>query len=223
MPKRLEMRAAALPNTPVGLRIGFWACIVLAAAMVVRRIVALQRLPGASNAPPELARLDVWFQAHASLTYLHIVTALVFVCVLPLIFWRPARRSIVVRSAYYCLGGAVFLTAYAMSTYSVGGWIERSAMILFDTLFGVELGMSLRAWRAVNAAEERRWTLRSTATVLGIATARPVMGIFFATSRATHWTPRQFFGPAMWIGFSINVVVMEIWLRQHTPKEGSSL
>jgi hypothetical protein len=29
----------------------------------------------------------------------------------------------------------------------------------------------------------------------------------------THLTPQQFFGIAFWIGFSINTLVMELWLR----------
>jgi hypothetical protein len=41
------------------------------------------------------------------------------------------------------------------------------------------------------------------------------MGIFFAMSRLTHWTPEQFFGPAFWVGFSINTLIMELWLRKH--------
>jgi hypothetical protein len=35
----------------------------------------------------------------------------------------------------------------------------------------------------------------------------------FATSRLTHLEPRQFFGVAFWIGFSINTVAVELWLR----------
>jgi hypothetical protein len=43
------------------------------------------------------------------------------------------------------------------------------------------------------------------------------MGVFFATSRLTHLQPNQFFGIAFWIGFSINTLVVELWLRS---KEG---
>ena len=39
------------------------------------------------------------------------------------------------------------------------------------------------------------------------------MGVFFATSRLTHLEPRQFFGIAFWIGFSINTIAVEFWLR----------
>jgi hypothetical protein len=206
-----------------GLRLGFWLCIAIGVAVVMRRLVALSR-PVASGAPPELARLDLWFQRQAALTYVHILTALVFLVFLPLVFWDRTRMSAVVQSAFYGLGGLVALTAYAMSVYSVGGWVERAAVLFFNTLFLTSLVLSFRAWRKNADREQRRWTLRATATVLGIATTRPVMGIFFATSRLTHWTPQQFFGPAFWIGFAINVSVMELWLRNHaTQPEGSAL
>jgi hypothetical protein len=55
--------------------------------------------------------------------------------------------------------------------------------------------------------------LRAIAILLGVATTRPVMGVFFATSRLTHLSPQQFFGIAFWIGWSLNTVVMELWLR----------
>jgi hypothetical protein len=61
--------------------------------------------------------------------------------------------------------------------------------------------------------QERRWMLRAIVILLGIATTRPVMGVFFATSRLTHLEPSQFFGWAFWIGFSINTLVVELWLR----------
>jgi hypothetical protein len=61
--------------------------------------------------------------------------------------------------------------------------------------------------------QKMRWLWRSIGILLGIATTRPVMGVFFATSRLTHLQPQQFFGIAFWIGFSINTIVVELWLR----------
>ena len=214
-PQTKTHSSSITPETPFLLRIGFWFCIAIGVAVVVRRVVAL-RGPVASGAPPEMARLDAWFQMHDVLTYVHILTALVFLVLLPLFFWHRTRRSSFVRRAYYGVGAVVGLTAYAMSAYSVGGWVERTAVLFFNTLFLITLGVGFRAWRTGMVEEERRWSLRSAATVLGIATTRPVMGVFFATSRLTHWTPQQFFGPAFWIGFSINVIVMELWLRRYS-------
>jgi hypothetical protein len=54
---------------------------------------------------------------------------------------------------------------------------------------------------------------RAVGILLGIATTRPVMGVFFATSSRTHFGPSQFFGIAFWIAFSINAGVIELWLH----------
>ena len=75
------------PPQPLGMRIGFWACIVVGVAVVVRRLVALRQSGAdAATAPPQVAALDAWFRNHVSLTYAHILVALVFVCLLPLVF-----------------------------------------------------------------------------------------------------------------------------------------
>jgi hypothetical protein len=202
-----------LPNRfPLGLKIGFWFCTVIAVAVVLRRVVALAT-PPSSNAPPQLASLDAYFASQAALTYVHILCALAFVVLLPLLFWHRTRNSIALRRAIFPLGVIVGLTAYAMSVHAVGGWLERAAVLFFNTLFLFAL---YRAWsfaRSGDRAQQQRWMLRAIAILLGIATTRPVMGVFFATSRLTHLTPAQFFGIAFWIGFSLNTVVMEIWLR----------
>jgi hypothetical protein len=64
--------------------------------------------------------------------------------------------------------------------------------------------------------------LRAIGILLGIATTRPVMGVFFATSRLTHLESSQFFGWAFWIGFSINAVVVEWYLRSTTVSPAAS-
>jgi hypothetical protein len=111
----------------------------------------------------------------------------------------------------------VGLTAYAMSVNSVGGWLERSAVLFFNSLFLYSL---FRAYNYMRRGEEllqRQWTMRAIVILLGIATTRPVMGVFFATSRLTHLQPQQFFGIAFWIGFSINTLAVELWLRSRKP------
>lgn len=103
------------------------------------------------------------------------------------------------------------VTAYAMSNYSIGGWVERSAILFFNSLFLLSL---FRAWYLRREpAQNLRWLTRAIAILLGIATTRPVMGIFFATSPLTHLAPNQFFGIAFWIGFSINTAIVELWLH----------
>lgn len=206
-------RPHELTPLPYGLRVGFWLCILVAIAVVLRRLLALGHVPSYTE-PPDLQGLDLFFRSHASLTYAHIVVALVFVCILPLIYWNRTRLWQPVRIAFYLLGLIVGLTAFGMAAHPVGGVVEGSAVAVFNLLFLFSLMQSFRAWRIGDAIADRRWTLRATAIVLGIATTRPVMGVFFATARLTGWTPHQFFGFAFWIGFTINTVVMELVLRR---------
>ncbi len=120
---------------------------------------------------------------------------------------------------FFPFGAITGVTAYAMSVYAIGGWVERSAVLVFDTWFLVSLGRAywLRLHR--DAARKREWMTRAVGILLGIATTRPVMGVFFATSGRTHLGPNQFFGIAFWIGFSINVVVIELWLHSRRRAE----
>jgi putative flippase GtrA len=118
------------------------------------------------------------------------------------------------KGVLYPLGAVVGVTAYAMSAYSIGGWLERSAVLVFNSLFLFSLARSWWYQQHREPLLQRRWMTRGVAILLGIATTRPVMGVFFATSPLTHLQPQQFFGIAFWIGFSINTAIVELWLRR---------
>jgi hypothetical protein len=196
---------------PVWLRIGFWICIVIAVAVVIRRVIALE-FPARSG-PPQMVDLERVFASHSALTLAHILPALAFVIIVPFAVLRRFSRLVWPERWLFPLGVIVGITAYAMSLYSIGGWVERSAVIFYNTLFLFSLG---RAWMyksLVKPLLKRRWLIRAVGILLGIATTRPVMGVFFATSPFTHLRPQQFFGIAFWIGFSINWIIVESWLR----------
>jgi hypothetical protein len=198
---------ASKKAAPLWLLTGFWASIAISVAVVVRRLVAIVH-----PSPPQMAGLDAAFASHAALTVAHIVPAMAFVMLIPFVFLRRTEAAWTER-LLFPLGAVVGVTAYAMSTYSIGGWIERSAVLFFNTLFLFSLASAYQHMRRGEHLLERRWMTRAVGILLGIATTRPVMGIFFATSRLTHLEPRQFFGIAFWIGFSINTVAVELWLR----------
>jgi hypothetical protein len=215
MAQEMQTRTSAAlreksPPAPLALRIGFWACIVIAVAVVVRRLAAL--LAPASSSPPQMAELDSAFANHAALTLAHILPALVFVLLAPIVLFRRTARFAWAEQLLYPVGAIVGITAYAMSRYSVGGWLERSAVLLFNTLFLYSLWQAFQ--EHADPKRKRRWLVRSIVILLGIATTRPVMGVFFATSRLTHLQPNQFFGIAFWIGFSLNWAIVELWLRK---------
>jgi len=217
-PERSESRLAGFNGPfPLWIRTGFWICIVIAVAVVVRRAIALLIGPSA-GAPPQLGQLDLYFKSHATLTWIHILCALAFVLLLPFFFWSRTRNSAVLQRGFLLLGVLVAATAFAMNRFAVGGWLERSAVLFFDTLFLASLVRTFLLSRRGDVVNACRWSIRATAILLGIATTRPVMGVFFATAPLTHLTPHQFFGIAFWIGFSINTVVIELWLRSLDSK-----
>ncbi len=205
------MEDYGIGRAPRWLLIGFWACIAVAIAAVVRRIFALAH--PLSSGPPKLVALDALFASHNTLTLAHILPALAFVLLAPFLIFRRFAGAVWPERLFFPLGGVVGITAYAMSVYSVGGWVERSAVLLFNSLFLFSLLRAFIYRRRGELELKRRWLGRAIAILLGIATTRPVMGVFFATSALTHLTPRQFFGIAFWIGFSINTVTIEWWLR----------
>jgi hypothetical protein len=184
--------------------------VFIAIAVVIRRLVALAH--PATGGPPQMANLDATFASHVALTLAHIIPAAIFVILAVAVLIRRSDGGRLYRP-FFIFGTITGLTAYAMSAYAIGGWIERSAVITFDTWFLVSLGSAYWFYLRGESSQKRVWATRAVGVLLGIATTRPVMGVFFATSRLTHMTPNQFFGIAFWIGFSINATIVEIWLH----------
>lgn len=211
LPKHIPGAMRGETKSPLVLRIGFWICVVIAVAVVIRRIFALTA-PSHSG-PPQMAGLDDSFASHTALTLAHILPAVIFVLISPLVVFTRFVRLGWPDWILFPLGAIVGITAYAMSAYAVGGWVERSAVFFFNSLFLYSLIRAFWHRQHNEPALKRRWLLRAIAVLLGIATTRPVMGVFFATSVLSHLSPNQFFGVAFWIGFSINTLIFEFWLR----------
>jgi Predicted membrane protein (DUF2306) len=196
-------------SAPSWLMIGFWVCIVIAVAAAARRFVALARPSGTASV---MSGLDATFASHTTLTLAHIIPATAFVVLAPFVLFRASDKRWLER-VLLLLGVIVGLTAYAMSIDAFGGWVERSAVLFFNSIFLLSIVRAFMYAQAGAATQKRRWLARAVGILLGIATTRPVMGVFFATSRLTHLEPKQFFGIAFWIGFSINTIIVEMWLR----------
>jgi len=210
-----QVQTAPIPaaRKPVSswIRVGFWISILISVAVVQRRVIAF--IHSSQSGPPQMVELDAAFRSHELLTLFHIIPALFFVVATPFVLLSKDGTHDFLERSMYPLGAIVGTTAYAMSVYAVGGWVERSAVLVFNSLFLYHLLRAFSFRRANDHLRKHVALLRSAAILLGIATTRPVMGVFFATSRLTHLDPQQFFGYAFWIGFSINTIAVELWLR----------
>jgi hypothetical protein len=63
--------------------------------------------------------------------------------------------------------------------------------------------------RRKEVAQHREWMIRTFAIGLGIATTRPIVGMFFAFRKLT---PHEFFGIAFWLGFTTTFIAAEAWI-----------
>lgn len=189
---------------------------LIGAATVIRRIVALAH--PARNAPPQLAALDTVFAQKPVLTLLHIVPALVLVTLVPFQFSRSFRnrhlrihrwmgRTIMV------LGLIIGTSALGLIRSPIGGALEVSAILVFDAIFLFSLVKAFVHIRRREVALHREWIIRAMSVALGVATVRPIMGAFFASSRFSGLTPHDFFGIAFWVGFALTYIAGEIWIR----------
>ena len=207
-------------NAPIRFKRLMWITMivlcVIGAAAVIRRMTALANPP--TNAPAQLANLDAEFVAKRTLTFLHIIPGLLLVALVPFQFSRKFRsrhlrvhrwigRTVVI------LGLVIGISAIPMVRHPVGGAIEVSCILFFDAVFLFSLSKAYLHIRRREIAQHREWMIRAMSVALGVATVRPVMGMFFATSRLTGMTPHDFFGIAFWIGFTWTWIVGEMWIR----------
>jgi predicted membrane protein DUF2306 len=189
---------------------------VIGAAAVIRRITALANPP--RNAPAQLANLDAEFVEKRGLTLLHIVPGLMLVTLVPFQFSRKFRSRHLhvhrwIGRTVIILGLIIGSSAIPMLRHPVGGAIEVTCILIFDALFLFSLTKAYLHIRRGEVAQHREWMIRAMSVALGVATVRPIMGIFFATSPLTGMTPHDFFGIAFSIGFTLTWIVGEVWIR----------
>jgi hypothetical protein len=210
-----------MTNTPLGPeRRIFWAAVVvlctIATAVSIRRLVTLADSSVTSASP--LAALDALFAARAGLTRTHVIAGLLLALFIPVQLSAGVRGRFPhlhrwVGRTLMIVGIVVGLSGYAMVVTPIGGPLEVSAIVFYGTALLASLLIAWRHIRRGDAMRHREWILRAIAIVLGIATTRPVVAVFFATSPLTQLSPSQFFGAAFWIGFTSTALAGEWYVR----------
>jgi uncharacterized membrane protein len=191
--------------------------MLIGVAIVLRRSFALFAPSPASSNFPEAATMDAGFAGHRLLTMLHITPGLLFILLAPLQFVRRLRNrnpklhrwiGRVVLVSGLIIGSSALVMSPQMA---IGGPNETAATMLFAIVFLFSLSKAYLHIRSGRVSQHREWMIRAFAVGFAVATIRPIVGVFFATSRLTHLTPRDFFGTAFWLGFTIQLMVAEIW------------
>ena len=212
---------------------------VIGAGVIVRRMVALWPVvlhgyhsPVATNpARAQFAGLDDIFARHPVLTLIHILPGLLFVTLGPLQFnaelrarhpkWHRVSGRVFLCAALV-IGASALVMSFAMP--AIGGPVQAAATAIFSAYFLIALGKGFWHIRQRESAVHRRWMIRAFSIGIAVATIRPIVGLFFATSRITGLTPQQFFGVAFWVGFVLHLILTEHWLRRSSrPKSDARL
>ena len=189
--------------------------VVIGIAAVTRRTLVLlwPILSGGKSNPA--AVLDAGFARHMALTLIHILPGGLFFALAPLQFMPSIRQKHLQfhrwsgRVLVIC-GLIIGVTALVMSyTMNIGGPNETAATTLFAIVFLICLVKAYLYIRRKEVARHREWMIRAFGVGLGVATTRPIVGIFFATRRLT---PHEFFGIAFWLGFTSTFLAAEAWI-----------
>ncbi len=212
-----------------------WSAVMFLAsiglAVATRRTIVLMKPGTMSSAKNPAVQLDAHFANHATLTLAHVLPAMLFMVLGPLQFVRGLRAKY---PQVHRWSGRIFLTASTVVgvtglTMAFGKTIgrvdEKAAITLFGTFFLIALAKAL--WHALRRefAQHREWMIRGYAIGLAVATIRPIMGTFFAAAllRGHAPEPKEFFGTAFWIGFTLQTIAAEIWINYTRPTAAAQL
>ena len=170
--------------------------------------------PGGGGSNPA-AGLDTGFAPHKILTLIHILPGALFL-MLAAVQFMPSVRNKHMRlhrwmgRCLVVLGLIIGISALVMSyKMNIGGPNETAATTLFAILFLICLVKAYIHIRRKEVARHREWMIRMYGVALGVATTRPIVGMFFAFRRLT---PHEFFGIAFWLGFTITFLIAEAWV-----------
>ena len=223
------------------LRRALWSAVIFLAvigvAVALRRIVHLWPIltrgyvPVVTTSNPRTAQfvaLDDIFARHPILTSVHIVPGLLFMLLGPLQFSSTIRArhlrwhrwsGRVFMGCGLIIGSSALVMSFTMK--SIGGVNQAAATILFGAFFLYALCKAFCHIRRHEIALHRQWMIRAFSIGLAVATIRPIVGMFFATSPLTGLTPYEFFGTAFWIGFVLHLIAAETWIHATLPQQNA--
>ncbi|MEM7277205.1 MAG: DUF2306 domain-containing protein [Pseudomonadota bacterium] len=155
---------------------------------------------------------------HPVITAIHMISGMAFVLLAPLQFISRIRTRH--RKLHRLLGRVLIAAALISGVYGLvtvvvfpvyGGLAASSAGWFFGPIF---LFCVMRGvWHARNKrfVPHREWMIRSFALGLGVGMQRILIGVFVASAQIPI---SESFGPSLWLGFAINLLIAELWITK---------
>jgi hypothetical protein len=202
----------------IGILLSIIALLIVARRTLFILPILQNNYPSSGSGSPAFP--EEGFIHHPLLTLIHVLPGFVFVILGLLQFHKGIRAhrltvhrwmGRIVMMMGLIIGISGIMMGFKMA---ISGVSETAATTLFGSLFLFSLARGYVLIRQHNFILHREWMIRAFAIGLAVTTTRPIVGIFFATSSLTGLTPKDFFGTALWIGFTIHLIAAEVWINR---------
>lgn len=198
-----------------------WIAIVL--SVIILLVFAASRLADMTQNPPPTDAFGVRYVQHWWVALLHMVPGLLFLTLAPLQFVARIRQRRI--GLHRGLGRMLAICAAISGLFALvvnfrlpafGGISTQAATVFFGAVFLFSLAKAIRHIRRKEVRLHREWMIRTFALAMGVASIRVFLGLFTALS---DLGVEEVFGTSFWLGFSVNLLVAEVWIN-HTRVAG---
>ena len=168
------------------------------------------------------ALFELRYLEHPIVAGIHMASGIAFVLLAPLQFIKKFRNKNL--GLHRGLGRVLVICALIAGIYGLiatavlpafGGIATETAAWFFGPLFLFSLLRAYWCVRNKKIAHHREWMIRALALGLAVGGQRLFLLILIP---ATDYSFEQLFGPCLWLGFSLNLLIAEIWINVSRTK-----
>jgi uncharacterized membrane protein YozB (DUF420 family) len=168
-----------------------------------------------------LDKIEVRYAEYPWLGLLHMIPGLIFLTLAPLQFITQIRQGHI---AFHRGMGRVMATCgifsglmalpIAFMLPAFGGIGTRAVGVFFGIIFLFSLVRAVQCIRRKEIASHREWMIRAFSLATGAASVRIFMGLLHLV---TGLGIEALTATSFWLGFSVNLLVAEIWINYTRP------
>ena len=159
------------------------------------------------------------YEKHHLLILIHSLPGAIYFLIAPMQFSNKIRsykkthrilgRVFTLCGLFICISGVFIVFKLPFS-----GIQEIVPIVFFAMLFAFTLARAIIYAIRRNITAHREWIIRNFSIGLGIATLRVFYIPFLLLS---NMDPLTFFPIIIWLGFGINIIIAELWIRSTRP------
>ncbi len=193
-----------------------WAFVSLLILVLV--VFAFKRSVDTFSGQIHEAVFELRYLEHPWISALHMLSGIAFICLAPLQFVTRIRLKRL--SLHRRLGRVLVVMALISGVYGIaaslafpafGGLASETAGLFFGPLFIFAIVRAFLYARAKEIKAHQRWMIRAFALGLAVGTQRVLLILLMVFTSSNF---EESFGPALWLGFSINLLIAEAWISK---------